>query len=268
MIRLGKMTLSIVLFFLCLHVHTPAQEKTGDYKKAESIIDAFMIARMLEHNVSARNLMTAELEKDYLRGKKLSVRVKAGRIAAYDFDPSRINLNNPDSFEVDVRSLWADLNEQVFDFQTERIKFKSIRNEWFADQIDLLKKEPVPGLPVMDIENAKRVKLAVAIAKKFARALVTRNTTSLLQVTSQEFQKKFPSYQVMVESLCGPADPFYTAFGLKDYNLLSAEEIDFTLLLYQTSKGKRGFSIKEMQLVTTQGSLDWMVTDFRTTSSP
>jgi hypothetical protein len=267
MIQLGKITIFTLLFFLCLHGQAPAQEKAGDYKKTEPIIDAFMNARMLEHNVAARNLMTAELEKDYLRGKKLSVRVKAGRIAAYDFDPSRINLNKPNSFEVDVRSLWADLNEQVFDFQIERVKFISIRNEWFADQIDLLKKEPVPGLPAMDIENAKRLKLAVAIAKKFARSLVTRNSTSLLQVTSQEFQKKFPSPQVMVEALCGPSDPFYTAFGLKDYNLRSAEEIDFTLLLYQTSKGKRGFSLKEMQLVTTQGSLDWMVTDSRIASS-
>ncbi|MDE2964372.1 MAG: hypothetical protein OXU26_10695, partial [Acidobacteriota bacterium] len=83
-----------------------------DTSKAE-VVKAFMAARTLRHNVQARKLMTAKLEKRYLRGKRLSIRVRSGRIAAFNFSPAAIFDVGGDKFQVSVESTWVDLNNQV-----------------------------------------------------------------------------------------------------------------------------------------------------------
>lgn len=247
--------LAILLF--CFPLGLFSQENTPDSKA--TAVDAFMTARMLEHNVTARNLMTARLESDYLRGKKLSVRVKAGRIISYNFDPSTLSAGDSKKFEVEVQSTWADLNEQVYDIQREKIEFIGLKNEWMADNIDLLKKEPVPGLPPMELENAKRVKFAVAVAKKFAKAIINRNISSLLQATAQEYQKRFSNAQNMIDALGSRQNLTYGAFGLKDFSVKNAGQIDFTMVFYQVAKGQRGHTLVEARVTTRQGSLDWEV---------
>jgi hypothetical protein len=256
MSRKKNFALLMILSF-CFPLILFCQQNASDSKA--TAVDAFMNARMLEHNVSARNLMTARLENNYLRGKKLSVRVKAGRIISYNFDPSTLGAGDRKEFEVEVQSTWADLNEQVFDTQQEKIKFIWLKNEWMADSIDLLNKVPTPGLPPMDLENAKRVKFAVAMAKKFAKAIINRNISSLLQVTSQEYQKRFSNAQNMIDTLGSRQPLTYSAFGLKDYSVRNPEQINFTLVFYQVAKGRRGHTLVEARVTTRQGSLDWEV---------
>jgi hypothetical protein len=236
-----------------------SQQNVIDSKIAT--VDAFMNARMLEHNVAARNLMTARLENDYLRGKKLSVRIKSGRIISYDFDPSSLKPEEGQEFEIVVSTTCADLNEQVYGTQREKIKFTRLNNEWMADDINLIQKEPVPGLPPMDLENAKRIKFAVSVAKKFAKAVIKRDAPSLLQVTTQEYQRRFSNSQSMIDTLGSPRDFTYNAFGLKGYSVKNPEQIDFTMIYYQVSKGKRGHTLIEARVTTHQGSLDWLVED-------
>jgi len=253
----------ICLSLLVLAACSPlvgGETNTGESRTAA--VDVFMNARLLEHNVAARNLMTANLENAYLRNKKLSVRVKSGRIVSYDFDPERMITSGEKEFGAEVTSVWADLNEQVFETQRERIKFLALRGEWFADEIDLLKKEPIPGLPPMDLENAKQIKFAVAVAKKFAKAIINRNYPLILQLTSQEYQARFKNQDEMMGFLCSGENPRYSAVDVRNYRVKDPREISFQLGFYRVAKGKRGCEVAEVEVVTKEGSLDWNVVEF------
>src|SRR5580765_1997524 len=81
------------------------QNSSSDLKAA--VVEAFMSARTLEHNVEARKLMTADLEHDYLHKKRLSIRVRSGRVVAFDFDPAKIAQSGDKEFSLDVESIWA-----------------------------------------------------------------------------------------------------------------------------------------------------------------
>ena len=124
-------------------------------------LENFMAARTLRDNVEARKLMTAALEEDYLRSKRLSIRVRSGRIVAFNYDPASIKGSGDKSFEAQAESLWADLNEQVFATQYEKIKFIKLKDDWLADEIEFLKSVPGRRLLPFNVVSEKRGKLAV-----------------------------------------------------------------------------------------------------------
>jgi hypothetical protein len=73
-----------------------SQQKGGDPMSAA--VDLFLQARTSESDVEARKLMTAHLEDQYLHDKRLSVRVRSGRLVAYNFEPSKISSSGDKEF--------------------------------------------------------------------------------------------------------------------------------------------------------------------------
>jgi hypothetical protein len=229
------------------------------------VVEAFMSARMLENNVAARNLMTANLEDAYLHNKKLSVRVRSGRIAAFDFDPASIETPNNKEFRITVRSVWADLNEQVYEMETERLKFISLNNEWLADSIDFLKKIPIPGPPPLQMEDVKRFKMAATTAKKFSKAIVNQDGGQIMELTSQKFHNQFISVQALLVPLLNSPDLYCSAYDWRDYKLITPRQIEFKVGFYMARKGGSGFTEVEAIILTEEGASGYTVSSFAVT---
>jgi hypothetical protein len=171
--------------------HFGQQASTTDLRT--SIVEGFMSARTLPHDVEARKLMTASLEENYMHGKRLSIRVRSGRVVAYDFSPSSIKTGDDSEFSAEVESLWADLNEQVFATQYERIKFIKLKNDWLADDIQFLKSVPGRRVLPFNVVSEKRGKFAIAVVKKFMKDFINRQPKSAIQSMTQEFQSRLQS---------------------------------------------------------------------------
>ncbi|PYV91055.1 MAG: hypothetical protein DMG05_08300 [Acidobacteria bacterium] len=228
-----------------------------------TVVEAFMAARTLEHDVEARKLMTADLEHDYLHKKRISIRVRSGRVVAFDFDPARIVQPNERKFQVDVESIWADLNEQVFATQYERLRFVKVKNEWLADKIEFIRSVPGKKLLPFNVESEKRAKLALAVVKKFMKAVVNRNPKAAIQFTTQEFQTNAGGQEQLEQLLAGPADPHYTAYDLRSLIQKDKKEIEIKAGLYSVRKGKKGVEIIEARLIARQGKTDWNIDNFQ-----
>ena len=150
-----------------------SQDSAQDSKV--SVVKTFMAARALRHNVEARKRMTARLEKAYLRGKRLSIRVRSGRVAAFNFRPTSIFPIDHEKFLVSVESTWVDLNNQVSSTVLEQIKFIKINREWVADKITFLKSIPRHPVLPFNIVSEKRAKFALRVAKRFMKHIVDRD---------------------------------------------------------------------------------------------
>jgi hypothetical protein len=242
-----------------------AENPPLDLKAA--VVEAFMSARALENNVEARKLMTAHLEHDYLHKKRLSIRVRSSRIVSFDFDPGKITQSGDKEFNVEVESIWADLNEQVFATQYERIKFFKVKNEWLADGIDFIRSVPAKPLLPLNVESDKRAELALAVVKKFLKAVANREPKSAIQFTTQEFQTNVGGQNKLEELLTGPAEPHYTAFDLRTFTQKDKKEIQMKIGLYLVQTGKRGGTVTEARLTLRLGRTEWNVDDFQIESS-
>jgi len=252
---------SFVLFALIFSYDFGAVGPQFDLRAAA--VEAFMAARTLEHDVEARKLMTADLEHDYLHKKRLSIRVRSGRVVAFDFDPARIVQSNQKEFQTDVESIWADLNEQVFATQYERLKFVKVKNEWLADKIEFIRSVPGKKLLPFNVESDKRAKLALAVIKKFMKSVVNHNPKAAIQFTTQEFQTNTGGQEKLERLLAGPADPYYTAYDLRSLVQKDRKQIEIKAGLYLVQKGRKGVEIVEAQLIAKQGKTDWNIDDFR-----
>ncbi len=257
----GILTAGFSFCWLFATVSFCQQQASLDLRAAT--VEAFMAARTLEHNVEARKLMTASLENDYLHNKRLSIRVRSGRVAAFDFDTARISQSGDNEFFIEVESIWADLNEQAFATQYERLKFVKVKNEWLADGIEFLRSQPGQKLLYFNVESDKRAKLALAVVKKFMKAVVNHNPHLASQFTTQEFQSRVDGLQRMEELLAGPADPYYTAFELRGLTQKTPHEMEVRVGFYLVRKGKKGVDTLEGRLLVKEGSTDWNVDDFQ-----
>jgi hypothetical protein len=259
--RLGL--LSTILFLCSVISSTPffAQNTSVDLRAAA--VEAFMAARTLEHNVEARKLMTANLEDDYLHNKRLSIRVRSGRVAAFNFDPARITQSGEKEFQAEVESVWADLNEQVFATQHERLKFIRVKNEWLADKIEFIESLPSKRLLPLNVESEKRGKLALAVIKKFMKAVVNRDTKMAVQYTTQEFQRKLKGQEGLEQFLAGPSDPRYAAYDVRRLTQTDPVTMEARVGLYLVHTGKRGFETVEVRLIVKEGKTDWNIDDFQ-----
>jgi hypothetical protein len=225
-------------------------------------VENFMAARTLRDNVEARKLMTAALEQDYQRGKRLSIRVRSGRIVAFNYDPASIKSSGDKAFEGQVESLWADLNEQVFATQYERIKFIKFKDDWLADEIEFLKSVPGRRVLPFNVVSEKRGKLAVETVKKFMKDFINRNPTLAIESLTQEFQNRFRSQQELEAFLVGPTDPYYAAYELHTLTQTDPREMEVKLKIYLVSKGKKGAESQEARLVVKEGKTDWNIDQF------
>ena len=241
-------------------VGVPAQDSSASLK--EAAVDAFMAARTLADNVEARKLMTASLENEYLRSKRLSVRVRSGRVVAFEYDPARIVTIGQKEFQVEVKSIWADLNEQVFGTQLEKLKFVKVKNDWLADQIQFLRSIPYEGLQPFRLEDQKRAKGALTVAKKFAKARVNRNPKAASQLVSQEFLNRFQGQESWDNFIAGNTAPNYVAYDVRDLKIQESGEVEVKLGFYLVDKGKRGNHTVEALLSLREGTSDWHVDDF------
>lgn len=242
------------------------QNSSSDLKAA--VVEAFMSARTLEHNVEARKLMTADLEHDYLHKKRLSIRVRSGRVVAFDFDPAKIAQSGDKEFSLDVESIWADLNEQVFATQYERIKFLKVKNEWLANDIDFIRSIPGKRLLPFNVESDKRAQLALAVVKKFMKAVVNHELQSAIQSTTQEFQTNIGGQEKLEQLLTGPVEPHYTAYDLRTFTQKDKKEIEMKVGLYLAHRGKKGVIVAEARLTLRQGKTEWNVDDFQLENTP
>lgn len=236
--------------------------QTGGTDLRALSVENFMAARTLPHNVEARKLMTAALEEDYLRGKRLSIRVRSGRVVAFNFDPSSIKASSDKEFEVEVESLWADLNEQVFATQYERISFVKLKDEWLADKIEFIRSVPGRRLLPFNVVSEKRGKLAVGVVKKFMKDFINRNPKSAMQSLTQEFQGRFKSQEELEAFLAGKADPYYAAYELHTLTQKDPKEMEVKLRIYLVSKGKKGAESQEARLIVREGQTDWNIDEF------
>ncbi|MEW5975555.1 MAG: hypothetical protein AB1898_07085 [Acidobacteriota bacterium] len=232
-----------------------------------SAVEAFMSARTLNHNVEARKLMTASLENEYLKSKRLSVRVRSGRVVAFTFDLKSLTVSGDDEFQVTVESLWADLNEQVSATQVEKLKFVKFRNEWLADKIEFVKSIPGDKVAPFNIESEKRARFALNAAKKFMRALVNRDSKAVIQNTTQDFQGRFKDSAEMERVLFGPTDPYYSAYDVRALTQKAMGEVEIRVRLYQVERGRQGFKTVEATLMTKEGKTDWNVDSFQMTET-
>ena len=263
--RLGKNRFEFIMSTLFLLIFSYACFAVADSQAdlRAAVIEAFMAARTLEHDVEARKLMTAHLEHDYLHKKRLSIRVRSGRVIAFDFDPTRIVQSNEREFQLDVESIWADLNEQVFATQFERLKFVKVKNEWLADKIEFIRSVPGKKLLPFNVESDKRAKLALAVIQKFMKAVVNRNPKAAIQFTTQEFQTNTGGQGQLEQFLVGPADPHFTAYDLRSLIQKDRKEFEIKAGLYLVHKGKKGVEIVEARLIARQGKTDWNIDDFQ-----
>ena len=236
-----------------------AEQKVSSSDLRALAAENFMASRTLENNVETRKLMTADLEHDYLRGKRLSIRVRSGRVVAFDFDPSSIKASNDNEFSVEVESLWADLNEQIFATQYERIKFIKLKGDWLADKIEFLRSVPGRRLLPFNVVSEKRGKMAIGVAKKFMKDLVSRNPKLAVQSLTQDFQSRFKSQEELEAFLVGPADPYYAAYELHTLTQKDPKEMEVRLKIYLVSKGKKGQGSREARLIVKEGKTDWNI---------
>ena len=255
-----------LIFFLCLGSLLSLENTPFDLKAA--VVEAFMSARTLEHNVEARKLMTAALEHAYLHKKRLSIRVRTGRVVAFNFDPSKIVPSGDKEFSLDVESIWADLNEKVFATQYERIKFLKVKDEWLANDIDFIRS--VPGKPLLpfNVESDKRAQLALATARNFMKAVVNHDLRTAIQHTTQEFQTNVGGKEKLEQLLTGPAEPHYTAYDLRTFTQKDKKEIEMKVGIYLVHQGKRGVIVNEARLTLRQGKTEWNIDDFQLDTTP
>jgi hypothetical protein len=228
-----------------------------------AVVEAFMAARTLEHNVEARKLMTADLEHDYLKSKRLSIRVRSGRVVAFDFDPAKIVPSGDKEFSLEVESIWADLNEKVFATQYERIKFLKVKDEWLANDIDFIKS--VPGKPLLpfNVESDKRAELALSAVRNFMKAIVNHHLNTAIQHTTQEFQTNVGGKDKLEQLLTGPAEPHYSAYDLRTFTQKDRKEIEMKVGIYLVHRGKKGVIVNEVRLTLRQGKTEWNIDDFQ-----
>ncbi|MFN8008486.1 MAG: hypothetical protein U0V70_15990 [Terriglobia bacterium] len=232
----------------------------GDAKTAA--VDLFMQARTLESDVEARKLMTANLENHYLRNKRLSVRVRSGRVVAYNFDPDKIAMLGDKAFRLEVESLWADLNEIVYATQIEKIKFLKVREEWLADEIDFIKTVPRPRVLPFNVASEKRGKDALATAKIFMKGLINRNAKMVTQRLTQDFQSRYSSPQEMEKFLFGPEEPHFVAYEPNSLTQIEPGEMEVRVRIFLVAQGRRGSASQEARLTVKEGRSDWNISDF------
>jgi hypothetical protein len=245
-----------------LILHFPALAQNSSSSDLQALtVDSFMTARTLPHNVEARKLMTASLEEDYLRGKRF-IRVRSGRVVAFDFNPASIKPSNDKEFSIEVESLWADLNEQVFATVYERLKFIKLKEDWLANEIDFLRSEPRRRLLPFNVVSEKRGKLALGVAKKFMKGVLNRDPQLAMQSLTQSFQSRFKSQEELETFLKGPADPYFTAYELHTLTQKDPKEMEVKLAMVSVSKGKRGSTSLEARLVVREGKTDWNIDEF------
>ncbi|MCI0418621.1 MAG: hypothetical protein L0387_17240 [Acidobacteria bacterium] len=253
-----------VVQLICLMVifGFPARAQNGGANLRALAVERFMAARTLPHNVEARKLMTASLEEDYLRGKRLSIRVRSGRVVAFDFDSGAIKAPNEKEFSAEVESVWADLNELVFATQYERLKFIKLKEDWLANEIEFIRSVPGRRLLPFNVVSEKRGKQAVAVVKKFMKGVLNRDPQSAMQSLTQDFQSKFRSQEELETFLKGPADPYFSAYELQTLTQKDPKEMEVKLKIYLVSKNKRGSESQEARLVVREGKTDWNIDEF------
>jgi len=255
--------LSLFLFSGNLH---PLENPPLDLKG--TVVEAFMAARTIENDVEARKLMTAGLEHDYTHKKRLSIRVRSGRLVSFDFDPARITQSGNKTFSIEVESIWADLNEQVFATQYERLKFVKVRNEWLADEIEFIRSVPGKKLLPFNVESDKRAQFALAVVKKFLKEVANRQPRTATQFTTQEFQTNVGGQEKLEQLLTGPVEPHYTAFDLRTFTQKDKKEIEMKVGLYLVRTGRKGTLVAEARLILRQGKSEWNVDDFQVENQP
>ena len=251
--------ISFVLY-LC-ELATAASEKKGNDPQSAAV-DLFFQARTLESDVEARKLMTAHLENQYLHNKRLSVRVKSGRLVAYNFEPSSISNSGEKEFRIEVESLWADLNEIVYATQVEKIKFVKVKDEWLADEIDFIKTVPRPRVLPFNVASEKRGKEALSVAKLFMKSLINRNAKQVSLRLTQDFQSRFSSAEEMEKYLFGPSEPHFVAYEPNTLTQREPGEMEVKVRIFQVTQGKRGSGSQEAKLTVREGRTDWNVSEF------
>jgi hypothetical protein len=225
-------------------------------------VDLFLQARTSESDVEARKLMTAHLEDQYLHDKRLSVRVRSGRLVAYNFEPSKISPSGEKEFRIEVESLWADLNEIVYATQVERIKFVKVKDEWLADGIDFIKTVPRPRVLPFNVASEKRGKEALSVAKIFMKGLINRNEKLVTQRLTQDFQSRFSSQVEMEKYLFGPSEPRFVAYEPNTLTQREPGEMEVKVRIFQVTQGKRGSGSQEAKLTVREGKTDWNISEF------
>jgi len=249
--------LSLTCILMMLKIPALAQS-SSDSDLRTSLVDNFMAARTLPNNVEARKLMTAGLEEDYTRGKR-SIRMRSGRVVAFDFKAADIKAQNDKEFSVEVQSLWADLNEQVFATVYERIKFIKLKEDWLADDIDFLRSEPRRRVLPFNVVSEKRGKLALAVAKKFMKGVLNHDSQLAMQSLTQDFQSRFKSQEELEAYLNGPEDPYFAAYELQTLTQKDPKEMEVKLAMISVSKGKRGSKSQDARLVVREGKTAWNI---------
>jgi hypothetical protein len=232
---------------------------TSDLRTAA--VESFMAARTLPHNVEARKLMTASLEEDYLKGKRF-IRVRSGRVVAFDFNAASLKAPSDKEFSIEVESLWADLNELIYATVYERLKFVKLKNEWLVNDIDFLRSEPRRRLLPFNVVSEKRGKFALNVAKKFMKGVLNRDPQMAMLSLTQSFQSRFKSQEELEDFLKGPVDPHYSAYELQTLTQKDPKEMEVKLTLVSVSKGKRGSKSQEARLVVREGKTDWNIDEF------
>jgi hypothetical protein len=249
-----------IVFCFSGYGDTFGQQAGGDPKSAA--IDLFMQARTSESDVEARKWMTAHLEDQYLHSKRLSVRVKSGRVVAYNFDSSKISPSGDKSFQIEVESLWADLNEIVYATQIEKIKFVKVKDDWLADDIDFIKTVPRPRVLPFNVASEKRGKEALSVAKIFMKGLINRNAKLVTQRLTQDFQSRFSSSEEMEKYLFGPSEPHFVAYEPNTLTQREPGEMEVKVRIFQVIQGKRGSGSQEARLTVKEGRTDWNIAEF------
>ena len=246
-------------FFLFHATCTLSQDFDQNSKRAA--VKAFMSSRTLRHDVAARKLMTARLEKKYVQDKRLSIRVRSGRIATFNFDTSSFLRLSCGGFQVTVESIWVDLNNQVSSTVHEQIRFLVIEDVKLADDIKWLKS--VPRRPVLpfNVVSEKQGKFAMRIGKKFMRYLVDRNIQKATDLLTQEFQVQFESQEKMKAFLLGSENPAYVGFEVT--SLIQTEERQMTMgtAIYLARPGEMGYQKLNASLTLRRGTFEWIVDD-------
>lgn len=237
----------------------PAQAQDSSHPSKVNTVRAFMAARTLRHNVEARKLMTAGLEKRYLRGKRLSIRVRSGRVAAFNFRPATISSRGNNKFQVLVESTWVDLNNQVSSRVNEQIRFVKIRGNWLAEDIKFLKSDSRRPIMPFNVASEKRAKFAMMVAKRFMRHLIDRNVAAVSQLLTQGFQNRFENQRMMSEFLLGSEDPAYVAFEVTSLVQTESDRMTIGTTIYLAASGEAGFVRLDASLILKRGRLDWVV---------
>ena len=260
MVLIRMTVFSLMCALILLQSPALAQSSSGSDLRAV-VVESFMAARTLPSNVEARKLMTASLEEDYIRGKK-SIRIRSGRVVAFDFNAADIKAPSDKEFAVEVQSVWADLNEQVFATVYERLKFIKLKEDWLANDIDFIRSEPRRRVLPFNVVSEKRGKLALAVAKKFMKGVLNRDVQLAMQSLTQDFQSRFKSQEELEAFLKGPDDPHFAAYELQTLTQKDPKEMEVKLAMITVSTGKRGSKSQDARLVVREGKTDWNIDEF------